>query len=144
MNSLCQLCFIASWAAPGAAHGCKYSTCVVPSRKAALCFSSGPVACSSGGRRTRLSSFLKWPETWWQGFTNGFKTPLLPMVSQCLSATAGVPGSPDQTGRPPGAEGPLLQVRGSAAAPRGDTGSWWAGPGRPAPRSALLGLNCPV
>lgn len=34
-----------------------------------------------------------------------------------------LPGSLDQTGRPPGAGGLPLQVRGSAVAPQGDTGS---------------------
>lgn len=34
-----------------------------------------------------------------------------------------LPGSPDQTGRPPGAAGPRLQVRGSAAALPQGTGS---------------------
>lgn len=53
-------------------------------------------------------------------------SPLQPSGRQesLRAAPAGVPGSPDQTGRPPGAEGPLRQVRGSAAAPLGDTGSW--------------------
>lgn len=35
----------------------------------------------------------------------------------------GLPGSPGQTGRPPGAGGPLLQARGFVAAPPEDTGS---------------------
>lgn len=60
----------------------------------------------------------------------GAKTPLhaAPLTS--------LPGSPGLRGRPPGAGGPRLRVRGFAAAPQEDTGSARAGPGRPAPRSA--------
>lgn len=54
-----------------------------------------------------------------------------------------VPGSPDPTGGPPAARGPPLQVRSSAAAPPEDTGSSWAGPGRPAPRSASFAQRHP-
>lgn len=54
-----------------------------------------------------------------------------------------VPESPGQTSRPPGAGGPRLQEGVSAAAPPEDTGSSWAEPGRPAPRSASLAPHHP-
>lgn len=45
------------------------------------------------------------------------------LVVKAAYCSMQVPGSPDQTGGPPAAEGPPLQVRGSTAAPPEDTGS---------------------